>query len=375
MSLQSEILDAVVIGGGFYGAKIAAYLAKSRGLKRVLLLERETSLFARSSSNNQARVHNGYHYPRSLMTAARSHANFSLFVNSYPEAIKRDFTSIYAIARNNSKVSAKQFGQFCRRVGIPIEVAPIEIVRLFQSSLIEEVFLTQEFVFDPQQLVIAVSDELRDSAVPIRLATCVTRIDRSNNGRLAVTSVDQHGSETIDICRYVFNCTYSGLNQIGGDHPKTTSRLKHEITELAVVQVPDELRNLSVTVMDGPFFSVMPSPTSSYHTLSHVRYTPHMDWVDDPNRCPSHLLQQHHRESHYERMRRDVARYIPCASMMKYLTSVYETKTILTINEVDDGRPILLEKYSQFPGYYAILGGKIDNIFDILKALESETFA
>ncbi len=29
--------DAVVIGGGFYGAAIAVYLAKQRGLKRILL--------------------------------------------------------------------------------------------------------------------------------------------------------------------------------------------------------------------------------------------------------------------------------------------------------------------------------------------------
>ena len=55
--------DAVVIGGGFYGASIAIYLAKNRGLKKVVLVEKEKKLLTRASYNNQARVHNGYHYP------------------------------------------------------------------------------------------------------------------------------------------------------------------------------------------------------------------------------------------------------------------------------------------------------------------------
>lgn len=41
--------DAVVIGGGFYGAVIALYLVRERKLRRVLLLERETKILARAS--------------------------------------------------------------------------------------------------------------------------------------------------------------------------------------------------------------------------------------------------------------------------------------------------------------------------------------
>ena len=34
--------DAVIIGGGFYGAAIAIYLTKQRGFKRIILVERRT---------------------------------------------------------------------------------------------------------------------------------------------------------------------------------------------------------------------------------------------------------------------------------------------------------------------------------------------
>ena len=45
--------DAVVIGGGFFGATLSAHLASSVGT--VLLVERESELLRRASYVNQAR--------------------------------------------------------------------------------------------------------------------------------------------------------------------------------------------------------------------------------------------------------------------------------------------------------------------------------
>ena len=117
MTVQSCTADAVIIGGGFYGSAIAIYLAKTRGLRRVILIEREPELLLRASYNNQARVHNGYHYPRSFTTAFRSRVNLPRFVRDWPQAVKQDFVKLYAIARRNSKVTAKQFERFCHEIG------------------------------------------------------------------------------------------------------------------------------------------------------------------------------------------------------------------------------------------------------------------
>src|SRR5689334_16069220 len=73
----STTYDAVVVGGGFYGARLALLLRR-RG-ERVLLVEREATLLARASIRNQARVHNGYHYPRSVLTSMRSRVNYRRF--------------------------------------------------------------------------------------------------------------------------------------------------------------------------------------------------------------------------------------------------------------------------------------------------------
>jgi glycine/D-amino acid oxidase-like deaminating enzyme len=366
MSGLATSYDAVVIGGGFFGATIASHLAGRRGLTRTLLMEREAGLMTRASFNNQARIHNGYHYPRSLGTAHRSSVNLPRFVRDWADAVERDFTNLYAIARNNSKVTAGQFARFCREIGVGLEPAPESLGGLFDPRLIEAAFLVQEYAFDTRKLVSRAQAELERNGVVVRLSTRVTGVARGE-GRLVV-GTDGGPVST----RYVFNCTYSGLNQLGGDFGGTRAALKHEITELALVEAPPELAGLAVTVMDGPFFSMTPFPARGLHTLSHVRYTPHLSWADGPGIDPYRRLEDHDRTPRVDRMIRDARRYLPAIQGMKHVDSLFEVKTVLAKNECDDGRPILFERHAELPGCYSVLGGKIDNIYDILEKLDRE---
>ncbi|MDP9712893.1 UNVERIFIED_ORG: glycine/D-amino acid oxidase-like deaminating enzyme [Pseudomonas fluorescens] len=371
----TNMQDAVVVGGGFYGAAIAVYLARQRGMKQVMLIERESSLLSRASYNNQARVHNGYHYPRSFTTAYRSRVNLPKFVQDWPEAVKQDFTKLYAIARRNSKVTANQFERFYREIGAKIELASPALRSLFEPRLIEEVFLVEEYAFDSTQLARWAIRELQESGVRIRLNTQAVAIANSPNQSLNITlAPDGKDREQIS-ARYVFNCTYSGLNQFGGDFPGTRTALKQEITEMALMRMPPALSDLGITVMDGPFFSVMPFPARGLHTVSHVRYTPHLHWADDPNTNPYQKLDTYQRDTRVDRMIRDIGRYLPSVLGSEYVDSLFEVKTILSKNEGDDGRPILFEKHETLPGCYSILGGKIDNIYDVLEKLETENLS
>ncbi len=366
--------DAVVVGGGFYGAAIAIYLAKQRGFKRIVLVEREPALLMRASYNNQARVHNGYHYPRSFITAYRSRINLPKFVHDWPDAVTQDFTKIYAIARRNSKVTARQFDRFCREIGAKVRPAEPSLRALFEPNLIEDVFLVREYAFNSTKLASWAAKELEDCGVQVHFRTRVTGISKGPNNTLRIVSRHEGGEKERLTCRYAFNCTYSGLNQLKGDFPGTRTRLKQEITEIALMQAPPALENLGITVMDGPFFSMMPFPARDLHTLSHVRYTPHMHWSDEQGIDPYEKLGGYECSTRVERMVRDVGRYLPAMLNSKYVESLFEIKTLLLKNEGDDGRPILFERHSELPGCYSVLGGKIDNIYDVLEKLDAESF-
>lgn len=374
MIASSQYADAVVIGGGFYGAAIAIYLAKQRQLRRIVLVEREPKLLGRASYHNQARVHNGYHYPRSFTTAFRSRVNLPKFVRDWPQAVKQDFIKLYAIARRNSKVTAKQFERFCHEIGAKIKLAEPGLKRMFEPRLIEDVFLTEEYAFDAMQLARWAENELHQSGVAVRFSAKATAISRSSQDGLMVTVLHKTGDTESLNCRYVFNCTYSGLNQFQGAFLGTQTELKQEVTEMALMRAPQALQDLGVTVMDGPFFSMMPFPARGLHTLSHVRYTPHFSWRDEQGVDPYKKLDEYDRATRVDRMIRDVGRYLPSVLDASYVESLFEVKTVLVKNEGDDGRPILFEKHAELPGCYSVLGGKIDNIYDVLEKLETEEF-
>jgi glycine/D-amino acid oxidase-like deaminating enzyme len=375
MSGASDRYDALVIGGGFYGAAIAVYLARARGFGRVLLVEREAALLRRASYHNQARVHNGYHYPRSFTTAYRSRVNLPRFVRDWPDAVRSDFTKLYAIARRNSKVTARQFERFCREIGARLDPATPAQCALFQPRLVEAVYQVQEFAFDANRLAEWATRELAKSGVEVRTGTRARAVMRAPQGLLHVALEYADGTQAQVHTAHVFNCTYSGLNQLGGDFPAVRAALKHELTEMALMRLPPELQGVGITVMDGPFFSLMPFPARDLHTLSHVRYTPHMHWQDRQGESPYIRLAGYERGSRGDRMVRDAGRYLPVLARAHQVDSLFEVKTILAKNEADDGRPILFERHAGLPGCYSVLGGKIDNIYDVLEKLDGEQFA
>jgi glycine/D-amino acid oxidase-like deaminating enzyme len=366
-------IDALVIGGGFYGCAIAIYLAKQRQLRKVVLVERGPALMERASYSNQARIHNGYHYPRSYTTAHRSQVNAPRFLRDWPSAVKKDLTKLYAIARKNSKVTSRQFQRFCREIGVTLEPADPSHHQLFEPRLIEDVFVAEEYVFNTTELASCAAEELAQYGVSVLLNTCVTEIHRADGDDLQLELISGQGPSQKMASRYVFNCTYSDLNQLGGEYTGTATLLKHEITEMALMQVPKLLSNLGVTVMDGPFFSMLPFPARGLHTLSHVRYTPHLNWRDQSGIDPYNRLNEYGKETRVDWMVRDVGRYMPAIFDACYVESLFEVKTLLVKNETDDGRPILFEKHSSLPRCFSVLGGKIDNIYDVLEKLDAES--
>jgi len=360
-------LDAVVVGGGFYGARLALMLGELG--QQVLLVERETELLARASLRNQARVHNGYHYPRSILTSLRSRLNYARFVDEYGDCVDRSFPHYYAIGRRMSKITAAQFTEFCRRIGAPLSPAPAHAKKLFDADRIDSVFEVQECAFDATKLRERMVRELADAGVDVALGTEATRISsRGDGGALIMLSRDGEASR-VD-ADLVLNCTYSRLNRLLANSGASPISTKHELTEMALVEPPIELDGAAVTVMDGPFFSLMPYPSRGLFTLSHVRYTPHCTWQDEtgaPIYDGDSLLST--RASRFVHMVRDATRYLPAMRGTRHVDSLWEVKTVMPRSEQDDSRPILLRRSVEHPACITVLGAKIDSVYDVEESL------
>ncbi len=356
--------DAVVVGGGFYGLYLAEQLAAR--LRRVLLCEAGPALMARASYANQARVHNGYHYPRSVLTAVRSRVNFPRFVAEFRPAVDATFEKLYAVARRGSKVTAGQFAEAMRRIGAPVEPAGAGLVRLFDRDLVEDVFRVREYAFDSARLRDAMAERVRRAGVTVRLSTPVERVRPLSGGAVQVQAA---GAELV--AGLVLSCSYAQTNAVAAASGLPVIPLKHELAEMALVELPDALKGLGVTVMDGPFFSCMPFPPCGLHTLSHVRYTPHGHWYDgDAGHRPAYeVFSAADRTTAFPHMARDAARYLPALVRCEYRDSLWEVKTVLPRSEADDSRPILFRPDHGIPNYHVVMGGKIDNVYDVAEDL------
>jgi glycine/D-amino acid oxidase-like deaminating enzyme len=364
--------DAAVVGGGFFGCMAALHLRRRH--LRVVLLEESGVLLGRASYHNQARVHNGYHYPRSLTTALRSRLNFPRFVADFESCVERGFDAYYAVARLYSKVTAGQFRNFFRRVGAPVAPAPPAVRRLFNPDLVEDVFRVTEYAFDAMRLRELLRRWLDEAGVEVHTSTEALQVRPGPAGRLLLAVRAPAGQEEW-VAREVLNCTYAHTNRLLAGSGLPLVPLKQEWTEMALVEVPEPLRHLGITLMCGPFFSVMPFPPRGLHSLSHVRYTPHDAWQEGPGgyRRADEEAACRGRASHFEWMVRDAARYVPALGHCRHVDSLWEVKTVLPRNEVDDGRPILFRRDHGLPGLHCVLGAKIDNVYDLLDELGGTT--
>ena len=98
------MLDKIIIGAGLYGLYSALFCAKLG--QKVVVLEKDPAPFMRATYINQARVHMGYHYPRSYSTAIKSAGYFRRFNEAYDFCIHSKFEQVYATSVNFSWTDA-----------------------------------------------------------------------------------------------------------------------------------------------------------------------------------------------------------------------------------------------------------------------------
>jgi hypothetical protein len=253
-------------------------------------------------------------------------------------------------------------------IGARFERLPNNYRGLFDPRLIAAVYVVEECAFDATRLRSILSGQLARAGVNVRLGTEVVSL-RPDGERVLMDVKTAAGLETLS-APLVINSTYARTNwNVRGSGSQ--GALKHEVAEIALVEVPAPLADLGVTVMDGPFFSCVPFPAEGCHSLTHVRYTPHGSFLDsDGSEDPLAILDATAMESRAGSMLADASRFVPVLRRSTHRKSLFEIKTVLAHHEVDDGRPILLRREFSHPGILSVLGGKLDNVYDVFTELD-----
>ncbi|MEG0176103.1 FAD-dependent oxidoreductase [Anaerorhabdus sp.] len=371
--------DKVIIGAGLYGLYSALVCAKQND--QVLVVEMDEEPFSRATYINQARIHMGYHYPRSLETAIKSKGYFERFVEDYKNCILFDFDQVYATSSNFSWTNATQFEKFCKDADIMCE--PLQVSKYFKEKMADGAFLTKEYTYDAKILLEDLLKEIKEySNIKIQVGTYVQEIEKKENNYLVKLS-----NEEEILTPFLINTAYASVNQIHNLLGIEPFKIKYELCEIILCKINDELRDIGITVMDGPFFSIMPFGKTGYHSLTSVTFTPHKTSYDalptfecqkrsegtcspkqlgNCNTCPAKP------KSAWPYMSNLAKKYLQDKYEFEYVDSLFSMKPILKTSEVDDSRPTVLRKISENPTFVTVLSGKINTVYDLDEVLKND---
>lgn len=375
--MQKKI-DKIIIGAGLYGLYAAEY-SSNKG-EEVLVLEYDREPFSRATYINQARVHMGYHYPRSLTTAIKSAGYFKRFVDDFGFCIHDKFEQIYATSDKFSWTNAKQFVDFCKAADIRCdEVAP---GRYFKKGMCDGAFLTEEYTYDAKILGAYYLEKLeKKKNVRILYGARIAKIIKCDTSFIVRM---EDGTEYE--APFVLNATYASVNQIlqkVEGMPTEKFNIKYELCEIILCEPSDRLRNIGFTVMDGPFFSIMPFGKTGLHSLTSVTFTPHVTSYEELPRfscqeglengefaCTNKSLGNcsicpHKPQTAWRYMSHLADKYMREEYKYTYKESLYSMKPILKSSEVDDSRPTAIRVLSEGPTFISVLSGKINTVYDL----------
>lgn len=361
--------DIVIVGAGIYG--IHASLSEKFFEKKVLIIEKEPSILSRASYINQARLHNGYHYPRSMSTAKTSAKYFNRFYQDYKFAINKEFKSIYAISKDNSYISKKEFEEFCKSVNIPYKEINSNIY--FKHDLISGTYETTEYVYDINLIKKNYERKIEERKnIEINYDTYITDVSIENSKY--ILKLNNGNSITTDC---VINTSYASVNQVNELFNLKKYDIKYEICELEIGKASKKLKNVAITVMDGPFFSIMPFGKTEFHSLTSVNHTPHSTCYNqlpefqcqkESNKCNKlHLDNCNHckykPKTKMKEMQLLYKKYLKDEYDFCYKKSLFTIKPILTMAEQDDSRPTIINKHRDNPTFISCLSGKFNTMY------------
>lgn len=245
--MTQKRFDKIIIGAGLYGLYAALFCVERR--QNVVVLECERAPFTRATFINQARVHQGYHYPRSISTAMKSAGYFDKFCRDYSFCIDSEFDQIYATSSKFSWCDGKQFRDFCNAVNIPCK--ELHSADYFKEGMGDGVFLVKEYTYDAMILRDYYMEKLSSFDKLFQIDYGVNIVDIKRNGNYYIVKTEDGNIYESD---FILNATYAGVNQILDKVGFEKFKIKYELCEIILCDVNDNLKNVGFTVMDGPFF-------------------------------------------------------------------------------------------------------------------------
>ena len=246
-------MKIAIIGAGWFGCHISSKLLDEG--HDIKIYEKEKKIFNNASGNNQNRLHQGFHYPRSKETIKLSNSSFFRFKKEYSFLTTKIKNNIYSIS--NSKNSKVDFKEYCKILkGSKLKFKKLnpenkifKKLKNIKGSIVcdEELILTSKSIdFFYQKL-----------KSKINFNSKIDKIMRKENSFFI-------NEEKFD---YIIDCTGYRLRK------KKLKNLKYEFCVIFLYKKEKHKDEFAITIMDGPFFTLYPWNKNKEYGLYSVQYS------------------------------------------------------------------------------------------------------
>jgi glycine/D-amino acid oxidase-like deaminating enzyme len=351
---MSQTVNVAVIGGGIFGTEIALK-AKSLGLS-VKVCEAKGDVLSGASMNNQNRLHLGFHYPRDLETGLQSIRGFNAFREKYAECIQADFSNAYVIANKNSLTSISSYLDFCQHLGLPFQEISASSLPVRVAGADRGV-LCDELVYDCRILRDLVWQNLRREGVEVVLGDRVVQVSEAAD-RYCVESL----SGNRILADVVVNASYGDINRITEQLGFPIAENLYEYTAVPIIKL--DIPRVGITIMDGPFMTLLPHGKSGNFLLYNVVHSVVASGVSRlmdaswqmPESAPFGKTDKF---QFFRKMIELCAEYVPALERAELVGFLEGPRMVLARKEASDARPSIVNNYND--RYFSVFAGKIDH--------------
>ena len=358
-------MNIAVIGGGAFGVMTAIRLAEMG--ETVSLFERLPSLM-QGASFNANRLHTGFHYPRDDETARQCVRGFWKFREEFESAILEGFSNAYFIASEGSMTSPSDFLAFCNRICLPYQ--KIELDR-FQPAVknVELGVLTEEVVYDAAILHRLMTERLQRSGVLTHVGSEVIDIIRDENE--FELSLSDEGKACFDA---VVNCCYADINRLTARLGHRIESHQYEYAAVPIIEV-DWPEATSITILDGPFMTLLPFGKTGQYLLYHVRHAviaqENEPLLDPAWRHPqTSPFASADKERWFEAQLESCCKFVPTLRGARLKGFLQGPRMVLADREDTDARPSIVTRHER--GYITVFSGKIDHCTWVAEEVASQ---
>ena len=310
--INKKTKNVLIIGGGIHGCFLAKYLNKFN--INIFLIEKNKDICLEASGATHNRANRGFHYPRSNRTISECKVAYDYFKKKYNTYLKKR-QSFYCIEKK-SKVSFKDYIFFFKKNRLKYKI--IKRSKFIKNNNLEGIIRAEEGCYDHYKLKKMLKKKITQSKVKVFYDFNLHKAKYQNKTLKLISDKNKFIKNKIDV---VVNATYDSSNQILKKFfpKKNYSKYLHQLTEVVTIKTKVSLPG--ITIMDGPFATIMPLTGKKNKYLLY-------DVTNSIIKTSNKPIPKNTNTSNYLKIKKKLSKYINFTKNFKYVSSTYGNRPV-----------------------------------------------